>query len=171
MKIRALLPFVLLGSVAVAAPENPNAAARMRMVREIEDDVRLTRRAIGRKAFDDRVMRAMATVERHQFVPPELREHAYENRPLPIGHGQTISQPYIVALMTDLLDVKAGDVVLEVGTGSGYQAAILARLVDRVYTVEIVEPLAKQAAERLKRLHFSNVEVRHGDGYNGWVNH
>ena len=141
------------------------------MVREIEDDVRLTSSAIGKKAFDDRVMRAMAAVERHQFVPAGLRDYAYENRPLPIGHGQTISQPYIVALMTDLLDVKPDDIVLEVGTGSGYQAAILAGLVDHVYTMEIVEPLAKEASDRLKRMGYSNVEVRHGDGYNGWADH
>lgn len=138
------------------------------MIREIEADVRYTSAEIGKKALDPRVMRVMGAVQRHQFVPTYLRNQAYANRPLPIGHGQTISQPYIVALMTDLLGVKPGDSVLEIGTGSGYQAAILSKLVRRVYTVEIVEPLAKQAEERLRRLGFSNVQVRHADGYHGW---
>lgn len=144
------------------------AAARAQMVREIEADVRYTASEIGKKALNRKVMQAMATVERHQFVPASLQNDAYDNRPLPIGFGQTISQPYIVALMTDLLDVKPSDVVFEVGTGSAYQAAILSKLVRKVYTMEIVAPLAKAAAARVRRLGLSNVEVRSGDGYNGW---
>jgi len=122
----------------------------------------------GRPALDDRVMAAMARVPRHAFVPEDRRESAYDNRPLPIGYGQTISQPYIVALMTDLLELEADHVALEVGTGSGYQAAILAELVSRVYSIEIIEPLARAAAARLNRLGFDKVATRHGDGYYGW---
>jgi protein-L-isoaspartate(D-aspartate) O-methyltransferase len=138
------------------------------MIDEIADDVRMTRRAIGRTTLDARVVNVIRTVPRHLFVPANLRDAAYENRPLPIGHGQTISQPYIVAIMTELLGVDRNDVVLEVGTGSGYQAAVLSPLVKQVYTVEIVAPLAKQATQRLKSLGYRNVTVRHGDGYNGW---
>ena len=126
-------------------------------------------------AFDSRdgtfrndVLQSMRTVERHKFVPASERRFAYENRPLPIGHGQTISQPYIVALMTDLVDPEAGDVVLEVGTGSAYQAAILSGLVEHVYTIEIVEPLFESATARLGDLGFQNVTTRLGDGYFGW---
>jgi protein-L-isoaspartate(D-aspartate) O-methyltransferase len=122
----------------------------------------------GRDGFDERVLRAMSEVERHQFVPGNLRSEAYVNHPLPIGHGQTISQPYIVALMTDLVAPQPTDVVLEVGTGSGYQAAVLARLVERVYSIEIIEPLAEQAAGRLAQLGFGNVTTTLGDGYFGW---
>ncbi|MBC7316127.1 MAG: protein-L-isoaspartate O-methyltransferase, partial [Chloroflexi bacterium] len=114
---------------------------------------------------DPRVLAAMEAVPRHAFVPPEWLSQAYDDHPLPIGYGQTISQPYVVALMTELLDIQPGDKVLEIGTGSGYQAAILAQLTDRVYTIEIVEPLCLQAAERLKN---SKVHVRCADGYYGW---
>jgi protein-L-isoaspartate(D-aspartate) O-methyltransferase len=116
-------------------------------------------------------MAAMAKVPRHKFVPPDEVPYAYENRPLPIGYGQTISQPYIVALMTDLTQVGPGDVVLEIGTGSGYQAAILAELAQAVYTMEIIEPLAVQAGERLGRLGYAKVQARLGDGYHGWPEH
>jgi protein-L-isoaspartate(D-aspartate) O-methyltransferase len=112
-------------------------------------------------------MEAIGRVPRHEFVPAELVPNAYENRPLPIGHGQTISQPYIVALMTDLLAVRKGDRVLEIGTGSGYQAAILAELETSVHTIEIIEPLAASARARLARLGYRNVEVVVGDGYEG----
>jgi protein-L-isoaspartate(D-aspartate) O-methyltransferase len=111
---------------------------------------------------------ALARVPRHLFVPPDQQPYAYENRPLPIGHGQTISQPYVVAFMTDVLRPGKQDRVLEIGTGSGYQAAVLAELVRSVYTIEIVEPLAAEARERLDRLGYRNVEVRAGDGYKGW---
>lgn len=155
-------------SAAVVFAADPFANARTRMIDEIVNDVRLTSRETGRPALDTRVMNAMRTVPRHLFVPENLRSAAYANRPLPIGHGQTISQPYIVALMTDLLRVGRDDVVLEVGTGSGYQAAVLSPLVRQVYTVEIIAPLAKQATARLHSLGYKNVTARHADGYNGW---
>ena len=122
-----------------------------------------THRRIDRKVLD-----AMRRVPRHLLVPQEVRAEAYQNRPLPIGYDATISQPYIVALMTDLLDVEPGHKVLEVGTGSGYQAAVLSGLVGRVYSIEIVEPLAKRAGEQLAALGYRNVTVRAGDGYAGW---
>lgn len=125
----------------------------------------------GQQGFDDRVLQALREVERHQFVPERLRPEAYANHPLPIGHGQTISQPYIVALMTDLVDPDGNDTVLEVGTGSGYQAAVLARLVEHVYSIEIIEPLARQAGDRLHALGYDNVTTRLGDGYFGWHEH
>ncbi|HEX2061061.1 MAG TPA: protein-L-isoaspartate(D-aspartate) O-methyltransferase [Thermoanaerobaculia bacterium] len=164
---RAILPLLLLVSLG-AHGADPFAAARARMIAEIEQDVRWTAEEIGRKRLDPAVMRVIGTLPRHLFVPANLQRAAYENRPLPIGYGQTISQPYIVALMTDLLGVDKDDVVLEIGTGSGYQAAVLSKLVARVYTIEIVEPLAKQAAARLRALGHRNIVVRHGDGYNGW---
>ncbi len=117
---------------------------------------------------DPAVLAALRSVPRHLFVPPEWRAYAHEDGPLPIGHEQTISQPYIVAAMTELLDVRPGDVVLEVGTGSGYQAAVLAGIVRDVYTIEIVEPLARSAEQRLRELGYTNVQVRAGDGYLGW---
>ena len=159
---------VVVGVAVLLAAQDPTAAARARMAREVEADARATARETGREALSPRVMQALRTVPRHRFVPASLQREAYENRPLPIGHGQTISQPYIVALMTDLLRVDGDDVVLEVGTGSGYQAAILSPLVKQVHTVEIIEPLAKQAAERLRALGCRNVAVHHADGYEGW---
>ena len=117
---------------------------------------------------DRKVLEAMRKVPRHEFVPPAMRARAYEDRPLPIGHGQTISQPYIVAYMTEQLGLRPGHRVLEIGTGSGYQAAILAELVKEVYSIEIVAPLGRQAEETLKRLGYKNVHVRVGDGYKGW---
>ncbi|MEF8787425.1 MAG: protein-L-isoaspartate(D-aspartate) O-methyltransferase [Planctomycetota bacterium] len=119
----------------------------------------------------ERVLDAMRTVPRHEFVLPEYRDRAYSDTPLPIGHDQTISQPYIVALMTDRLEPEADDRVLEVGTGSGYQAAVLSELCAEVYTVEIVEGLAQQARKRLESLGYDNVHVRHGDGFYGWEEH
>lgn len=139
------------------------------MVAEISAMARETAAETGRQKFGDAVMAAMGKVPRHRFVPSMQEGFAYENRPLPIGEGQTISQPYIVALMTDLLDPKPADRVLEVGTGSGYQAAVLAELVAKVYTIEIVEPLAKRAMRALEQLGYGNVEARIGDGYNGWA--
>ena len=144
---------------------------RALMVEDIYEDVEQTRGYIGKSTLDERVMRTMGLVGRHRFVPEQLQSQAYKNRPLPIGYGQTISQPYIVALMTDLLEPEAGDVVLEIGTGSGYQAAILSRLVSRVYTIEIIPELAKIASKRLQRLGFENVEVKNADGYYGWKEH
>ncbi len=117
---------------------------------------------------DPKVLAAMRKVPRHEFVPAEWRDRAYDDRPLPIGEDQTISQPYIVAFMTEQLALKPGERVLEIGTGSGYQAAVLAELVKDVYTIEIVEPLGKRAAETLKRLGYARVHTRLGDGYRGW---
>lgn len=135
------------------------AKMRERMVEE-----QLVRRGIK----DAEVLRAMRTVERHLFVPEAHRGSAYNDYPLPIGEGQTISQPYMVALMTDLLDISKEEKALEVGTGSGYQAAVLSELAKEVYTIEIIEPLGKSADERLKKLGYHNVHVRVGDGYAGW---
>jgi protein-L-isoaspartate(D-aspartate) O-methyltransferase len=125
----------------------------------------------SRGVKDERVLAAMETVPRHEFVPAEQRPHAYEDRPLPIGEKQTISQPYIVALMTELLEIEEGDKVLEIGTGSGYQAAILAELTPHVYTIEIIESLAERAEETLRRLGYDAVRVKTGDGYLGWPEH
>jgi protein-L-isoaspartate(D-aspartate) O-methyltransferase len=146
------------------------SAPRAALIEEIRSYTQLDR-PLGKPALDERVLLAMSRVERHRFVPDSLRGQAYENRPLPIGHGQTISQPYIVALMTDLLQPRQGDVVLEIGTGSGYQAAVLAELVDSVYSIEIVEPLARQVEQRLAGLGYANVNTRLGDGYYGWAEH
>lgn len=118
-----------------------------------------------------RVLEAMGSVERHLFVPPDMTALAYADSPLPIGHEQTISQPYIVALMTELADPKPGERALEIGTGSGYQAAVLAHMGVDVYSMEIVGPLAEESGRRLKQLGYFNVRVRHGDGYQGWPEH
>jgi len=160
--------FLLLTQAAAAPAADHHAAARRALVAAIEENVRETSRYIGRDSMDPRVMAVIAEVPRHEFVPEDQRPFAYENRPLPIGYGQTISQPYIVALMTDLLRPKAEDRVLEIGTGSGYQAAVLAKLVKTVYTIEIIAELGQQAAQRLQRLGCENVTVRTGDGYFGW---
>lgn len=125
-------------------------------------------KAHGRDIRDERVLEAMRKVPRHEFVPEEYRSSAYADRPLPIGYEQTISQPFIVAYMTEQLQPKSDEKVLEVGTGSGYQAAVLAELVDEVYSIEIVEPLAKSAKKTLERLGYGNVHTRAGDGYQGW---
>jgi len=139
-----------------------------RMMLDIEMEVRETRSLIGKAHLDGRVMRAMRQVPRHEFVPPDMLELAYRNGPLAIGCGQTISQPYIVALMTDLLNIGEDSVVLEVGTGSGYQSAVLAQIAKQVYSLEIIAELADQAVRRLRRLGYANVHVRTGDGYYGW---
>jgi protein-L-isoaspartate(D-aspartate) O-methyltransferase len=158
-------------SSAGMAFANDNAAARRQMVDEIERLSRLVANETGQAAPDARVLEAMRKVPRHEFVPPAQRHAAYRNRPLSIGSAQTISQPFIVALMTDLLAVKPGDVVLEIGTGSGYQAAVLGELARAVYSIEIVESLGKQAAVTLERLGYANVHTRIGDGYQGWAEH
>ena len=142
-----------------------------RMLNDIEMEVHLTRHLIGKSSLDGRVMAAMKKVPRHEFLPADLRYCAYDNGPAPIGLGQTISQPYIVALMSDLLATKPADIILEIGTGSGYQAAILSQLVQQVYSVEIIEDLAIAAHKRLNKLGYNNVEVRNGDGYFGWPEH
>jgi protein-L-isoaspartate(D-aspartate) O-methyltransferase len=126
---------------------------------------------LGKNALDERVLRAMAKVRRHEFVPIEVQQYAYLNRPIPIGFDKTISQPLMVAVMTDLLELKQDDVLLEIGTGLGYQAAVLAELADKVYSVEIIDELAQRATQRLKRQGYTNVEVRVGNGYAGWPKH
>lgn len=137
--------------------------------REQERTHMVRRQIEARGVRDARVLEAMRKVPRHRFMPESQRAHAYDDRPLPIAQGQTISQPYIVALMSELADVKPGDTVLEVGTGSGYQAAVLAEMGVKVFSIEIIEPLAKQATATLSELGYGNkVEVRHGDGYVGW---
>lgn len=123
---------------------------------------------MGRGVKDPRVISAIQKVQRHLFVPDNMKAYAYDDGPLPIGHSQTISQPYIVAFMSEVLDLQPEDRVLEIGTGSGYQAAVLAEIAKEVYTIEIVEPLAKEAEERLKDLGYVNIKVKHGDGYKGW---
>ena len=159
------------GGMMDAQAQDGYELQRKRMVEEIAALTRETRGETGRAAFSERVMAAMAKVPRHEFVPDGEKRNAYANRPLPLGLGQTISQPYIVALMTDLMGVKPGDRVLEIGTGSGYQAAVLSEVAGTVYTVEIVEPLAREAQERFTRLGYRNIVARTGDGYRGWPEH
>lgn len=171
---KSLMILVLLslgGVTCGAAIDEKYDARRQRMVRIIADDVRHTSARLGKTALATSVLNALRTVPRHEFVQPHLRRLAYANRPLPIGHGQTISQPYIVAVMTDLLGVGKDDIVLEVGTGSGYQAAILAEVAQRVYSIEIIPELAAEARERLQRLGYTSVQTRVGDGYYGWEEH
>ncbi len=141
------------------------------MLEDIRLEIELTRSYTGYDHFSDAVMEAMATVPRHQFVPEEMQRFAYANGPLSIGHGQTISQPYIVALMTEMLAVDSTSTVLEIGTGSGYQSAVLSRLVKSVYSVEIVAPLSQIAHQRLKAMGYENIQCRQGDGYLGWPEH
>jgi protein-L-isoaspartate(D-aspartate) O-methyltransferase len=142
-----------------------------RMLAEIEREAEYTRSLTGRKRFSSRVMSAMARVPREQFVPTDLRAYAFDNGPLPIGHGQTISQPYIVALMTDLLELQADHTVLEIGTGSGYQTAILSLLARQVYTIEVVRELGEASARCLQKLGYTNISFRIGNGYAGWPEH
>src|SRR6516165_4598882 len=141
---------------------------RQRMLAEVSAGVVHVSETIGKTALAERVMTAMDKVPRHEFVPVELQPYAYANIPLPIGFEKTISQPFIVALMTDLLDLSGNDVVLELGTGLGYQAAILGQLARRVYSIEIIEELGRQAKQRLHRQGYTNIELRIGNGYNGW---
>ena len=144
---------------------------RREMLAEISASTFLLRETIGKATLDERVMAAIGSVPRHEFVPVELQPYAYANIPLPIGCDKTISQPFIVALMTDLLDVEPDDQVLEIGTGLGYQAAILARLARQVYSIEIIEELAQQAEQRLRRQRCENVGLRIANGYHGWSEH
>ena len=164
----AALAFVLPALPAAAADEARLSRAREAMVWTIEQHARSTSEIVGKDGISSPVLQAMQTIERHLFVPERLRWMAYEDRPVPIGYGQTVSQPYIVALMTHLLDVEADDVVLEIGTGSGYQAAVLAPLVERVCTIEIISELGSAAAERIGQLGFANVRTKIADGYHGW---
>ncbi|MCP5419595.1 MAG: protein-L-isoaspartate(D-aspartate) O-methyltransferase [Gammaproteobacteria bacterium] len=147
------------------------AVARREMLEIIALHVQAVSAHIGKSALAEPVMAALGSIPRHEFVPEPLRQFAYLDQPLPIGSGKTIAQPFIVALMTDLLDLQTDDQVLEVGTGLGYQAAILARLAEQVYSIEIIEELSRDAEYRLGKLDFGNVELRIGDGSSGWSEH
>ncbi len=144
---------------------------RQQMLVEISAGIFHVSNVLGKTALDKRVMTAIGKVPRHEFVPVELQPYAYANIPLPIGFEKTISQPFIVALMTDLLDLSESDTVLEIGTGLGYQAAILAQLARQVYSIEIIEELARQAKQRLRRQGCSNIEIKIANGYHGWSEH
>ncbi len=160
MAIRwAVLWACLLALPAATGADDGPAQRREHMVRT---------QLVARGISDPATLRAMRAVERHRFVPAELARQAYNDHPLPIGHGQTISQPYIVAYMTEIVAPKPGQRVLEIGAGSGYQAAVLAEIVGKVFTIEIIAPLARQAQERLAALGYANVAVRHADGFHGW---
>jgi protein-L-isoaspartate(D-aspartate) O-methyltransferase len=165
--MRWVLCSLMLFAVVAQGDETDYADLRAELVAEVASFARLGWDT-DENTLSDNVMKSLSTVERHEFVPQSQKRYAYEDRPLPIGHGQTISQPYIVALMTDLISPEDSDVVLEIGTGSGYQAAILAELVEHVYTIEIIEPLFNTATTRLDRLGYDNVTTRLGDGYFGW---
>lgn len=161
--------FVLSGLAGYTmADDTVYERQRNRLVDTIQADVRSTSHFLGKDELDERVLQALRKVPRHEFVPEAQRPNAYLNRPLPIGYGQTISQPYIVAIMTDLLELDENSRVLEIGTGSAYQAAILAEVAGSVYTIEIIEALAERAARDLKRLGYEKVHSRAGDGYYGW---
>jgi protein-L-isoaspartate(D-aspartate) O-methyltransferase len=167
--VRLLAAAGLLAVIPALADDY--ARARLQLVEEVKTDFRETRGHTGLAALSPAVEAVLARVPRHEFVPESQRPFAYLNRPLPIGHGQTISQPYIVALMTQVLEPKPSHRALEIGTGSAYQAAVLAELMDEVYTIEIIEPLAEQASARLTRLGYDKVKTRIGDGYYGWPEH
>ncbi len=164
----SVFALLVLAWPPATAQADARSYERRAMIRDIEQHVAETRHYLDKDYLDERVMQAMAKVPRHEFVPASQQDNAYLNQPLPIGHGQTISQPYIVALMTDLIESNASSKVLEIGTGSAYQAAILAELVDEVYTIEVIEALGTEARKRLQRLHYDNVQTRIGDGYYGW---
>jgi protein-L-isoaspartate(D-aspartate) O-methyltransferase len=170
MSVRGAIYCVALLAFTANADDAEYSIARAAMVNEVRLYATLARDS-SEEVLNEDVMRVLGTIKRHEFVPARQRPFAYENRPLPIGHGQTISQPYIVALMTDLIKLDADDVVLEVGTGSGYQAAILAKLVKHVYSIEIIEALADESAARLKRLGYDNVTTTLADGYYGLEAH
>lgn len=153
---------------AVEKPGDAYAPQRMAMIERIKWNAMAARRVTRRPAIEGRVLEAMAHVPRHEFVSARLRRFAYADTALPLGHGQSISQPYIIALMTDLAAVRPSDIVFETGTGAGYHAAILSRLAKRVVSVEVIAPLALSASATLKRLGYRNVRVIAGDGYHGW---
>ena len=167
-----LSPFIIymiiqLGSTSFAQSQQPQSAY---MSKQWSDKANsMVKYQIEKRGITNTdILRVMRNTPRHLFVPPALSTMAYDDYPIPIGADQTISQPYIVALMTDLLDLKGNEKILEIGTGSGYQAAVLSQLVDSVYTIEIIESLANSAKKRLDKLNYKNVIVKHGDGYKGW---
>ncbi len=151
--------------------ESQYQALRQRMIAEVVAEAVFLTPRLGKSSFNARIIDVMSEVPRHQFVPVQLQQFSYVNQPLPIGCGKTVSQPFIVALMTDLLDPQPEDSVLEVGAGAGYQAAVLSRLVKHVYSIDMIEELALSAGKRLKRLGYSNVTVGLGNGYHGWPEH
>jgi protein-L-isoaspartate(D-aspartate) O-methyltransferase len=160
---------LLFGFLAMQEAQSQNfSVARERMLAEIDATYAETRSETGLAAMSPPVRKAMGKVERHRLIPDGQRDLAYRNHPLPIGSGQTISQPYIVALSADLLNLKGGETVLDVGTGSGYQAVVLAEIASKVYSIEIIPSLGEQARKRLEELGYGNIEVRIGDGYKGW---
>jgi protein-L-isoaspartate(D-aspartate) O-methyltransferase len=163
--VAGLLPWVL---PAQAFADKERAADRRAMVETIRDYAAETSLYLGRDELDPRVLEVMGEVPRHALVPAARRDEAYENRPLSIGYGQTISQPYIVALMTDLMELEPTDKVLEIGSGSGYQAAVAAGLAAEVYTIEIIPELHERASQDLRELGYANIHMRLGDGYYGW---
>lgn len=165
----AIISGIAASLVPATAADPDYAAERAAMIRTIATYSAEVSLATGRDRIGEEVLEAMGIVPRHEFVPEDVRHQAYADRPLPIGYGQTISQPFIVAIMTDLLQVALNHVVLEIGTGSGYQAAVLAHLARQVYTIEIIPGLANGAAQRLQRLGYANVATRAGDGYYGWA--
>lgn len=169
-RLFCILTLLLVSSIALTV-EDDYSRQREKMIRAIEADVIATSAYLDKNSLDPRVMEAMNTVPRHTLVPTKYRSKAYLNRPLPIGYGQTISQPYIVAIMTDLLNTQPEHRVLEVGTGSGYQASILSRLVQQVYTIEIIEELGMRATKDIAELGYNNIQVRISDGYYGWEQH
>jgi protein-L-isoaspartate(D-aspartate) O-methyltransferase len=170
--LRTAIVALIVGFLATPArATDDRAAEREGMVGTVVAIARSIPGSVGDAGLDPRVLGALRSVPRHRFVPGDVSHLAYADRPLPIGRGQTISQPFIVALMSHLLEVKPGDRVLEIGTGSGYQAAVLSLLAREVYSVEIVEALGRSAAETLARLGYANVAVRIGDGYQGWPEH
>ena len=162
-QITSIIPFLFCFSCAldIANSEGWNIMANIMVKNQIE----------GRGIQDAGVLRAMRETPRHLFIPENLRDMAYDDGPLPIGEGQTISQPYIVALMTELLQLTGNEKILEIGTGSGYQAAVLSPLAKEIYSIEIIQSLADRANERLKKMHYNNVTVKCGDGYKGWKEH
>jgi len=160
-----------LGNIQALLAEQQFQQQRKQLIAEIKETVLETSMYLDKEALNPKVLETLAIVPRHKFVPPNVQADAYDNRPLPIGYGQTISQPYIVAIMSDLIKPKISHKVLEIGTGSGYQAAILSRLVEHVYSIEIIEPLAKQAAHRFQQLNYDNITSKIADGYYGWQEH
>lgn len=169
MRAKSLFFLVLMTILSVGVLAGGDyEKQRQRMIEDINDTVSYTSGYIDKDKLDDAVMQAMGRVPRHLFVPEDMRGHAYVNSALPISHNQTISQPYIVALMTDLAAVDKDSVVLEIGTGSGYQAAVLAELAGEVYSIEIIQALGEEAAETLEELGYRNIHLRIGDGYHGW---
>jgi protein-L-isoaspartate(D-aspartate) O-methyltransferase len=158
-------PSVSPAATPAAAAATPAAAFQRQRQQMVERQIE------GRGITDEAVLEALATVPRHAFVPADYQSQAYNDHPLPIGYGQTISQPYIVALMTELVDLQPGERVLEIGTGSGYQAAVLAQVTDQVYTIEIVPELARRAQQTFEQLGYDQIEAKQGDGYWGWEEH